>query len=284
MGTEDGRADLYASYGQMERGLAILRTTWPLLAARGNPARRTSYYHVLALGRMRQNRYRVDDSDIEHVRLSAVAAAECDEEKDLAYALFFAGWLLFLHGDLAEAQEHLERSLAMAERIGEAVLLAETLVKLIFVKLRQHDVEAVRALVPRATTAADAMAAYGCPVEARACQVWLAWQDGRPQDVLALVKEITAAGAAGTYHVAEGITPHKWVYLWPLIATQLDAGDTAAAVAAVRELLEHNQPHLPDELDSAVVAVCAAWDRGEVTACAGLLKTALALAHNLDYC
>ncbi len=280
----DGRADLYGNYGQMERGLAVLRTTWPLLAARGNPARRTSYYHVLALARMRQKRYRVDDSDIEHIRLSAAAAAECDEEKDLAYALFFVGWLLLLHGDLAEAQEYLERALAMAERIGEAVLLAESLVKLTFVKLCQHDTEAVRALVPRATAAADAMAAYGCPVEARACQVWLAWQDGRPQDVLSLVEEIATAGAGGTYHVPEGITPHKWVYLWPLIATQLDAGDTAAAVAAARELLGHTQPHLPDELDSAVVAVCAAWDRGDVTACDGLLKTALALAHNLDYC
>ena len=280
----DGRADLYVNSWQPERGLATLRTAWPLLAARGNAARRTSYYHVLAIARMMQNHNRVDDSDIENIRLSAAAAADCEEEKDLAYATFFVGWLLLVHGDLAEAEEHLERSLAMAERMGEAILLAESLVKLAFVKLRQHDIEAVRSLVPRAIAAADVMATYACPVEARACQVWLAWQDGRPQDVISLVEEITAAGAGGTYHVPDGATPHKWVYLWPLIATRLDAGDVAAAIAAGRELRDPRQPRLPDELDSALAAACDAWDRGEAAASEDVLRGALTQAHDLRYC
>jgi DNA-binding SARP family transcriptional activator/tetratricopeptide (TPR) repeat protein len=280
----DGWADLYAVCGQQERSLATLRAAGPLLAARGNPPRRTSYYHVLGLARVMRNRYRVDETDLQNIRLSAAAAAGCDEEKDLAYATFFVGWLLLMHGDLAQAQVHLERSLAMAERIGEAVLLAESLIKLTFTALRRHDTETVRTLAQRAVAAADAMAAHGCPAEARASLAWLAWRDGRPQDVITLVDEITAAGAAGTYHVPNGVTPHRWVYLFPLIATQLDAADIAAAVAAARQLLDPAQPHLPDELDSVLTQACDAWDRAELRPCEALLKTALTLAQDLRYC
>ena len=56
---------------------------------------------------------------------------------------------------------------------------------------------------------------------------------------------------------------YRWVYLFPLIAARLQAGDVAAAVAAARQILDPAQQLLPDDLMAALDAACAAWDGGE---------------------
>jgi len=280
----DGWADLEAVTGATERALATLQVVQPLVESRGTPARKTSFYHVRALARVLRNRYRVDDTDISNIQLSAAAAAESDEEKDLGYATYFTGWLLLLKGDLTAAREYLERSLALAERIGEAVLLGESLVLLTIAAIHRHDTETVRSLVHRAVVAADAMASYGLPADARACLAWLAWQDGRPQDVIKIAAQIETLDTTSAYHVTDGVTPYKWVYLWPLIAVHTDAGNVADAVAAARQLLNPEQLYLPDQLDAVVTAACDAWDRDDAAAAAGLLKDGLALAGELCYC
>jgi tetratricopeptide (TPR) repeat protein len=281
----DGRADLYALRKEHDLALATLEVARPVLEARGTPARKYSFYHVLAIGRVIGNRHRVDEVDIANIRISAAAAAQYDDDKDIGYGELFLGWMLWLHGDLAAAQEHLEKSLALAERIGEALLLSESLVKLALTALRRHDTQAVRPLAQRAVAAAGAMDSSH-RADAKACLAWLAWQDGRPHDVIRLSEELAKyaeLGAPDAYHVAAGVTAYKWIYLWPLIAARLDAGDVAAAVAAGRQLLDPAQLWLPDELDSAVVAACQAWDEGEPEASRAQLTAALTLAYELRY-
>src|ERR1700739_99558 len=128
--------------------------------------------------RVLRNRFRVDDSDIASLRRSVEAAEHTGEDKDLGYATGFLGWALWLRGDLAEAEEQLERALAMAERIGETHLRDISLLSLTLTALRRHDTEAVRTLVPRAIAAAQAAGSRIAGV--MACQAWLAWQDGHP--------------------------------------------------------------------------------------------------------
>jgi hypothetical protein len=278
----DGRADLLAISGQEDLALATLRAVQPVLEVRGSPARKCSFYHVRATARILRNRYRVDEADIEDLKLAAAAAAG-SEEKDLAYAMFFVGWGLLLHDDLTAARDYLEQSLTLAERIGEAVLVGECLVNLGITAVRRHDTEAVGSLVDRAQAAAIPTSGLGLPAEASACLVWLAWQDGRPAEVIALAARI-AAGDRTTYHVPDGRSPHDWVYLLPLIATHLDAGNVEAAVAAARRLLDPGQLHLPDPLDAALAAACTAWDHGDPVATASTLKAALIQADELRYC
>jgi ribosomal protein S12 methylthiotransferase accessory factor YcaO len=55
-----------------------------------------------------------------------------------------------MHADPEEAQEYLEKSLAMAERIGEVLLRAMSLWALTATALCRHDVEVVRSLAPQA--------------------------------------------------------------------------------------------------------------------------------------
>jgi class 3 adenylate cyclase/tetratricopeptide (TPR) repeat protein len=279
----DGRADLLALSGQEELGLATLRAVQPVLEARGSAARKASFYHVLGVARVLRNGYRVDETDLENLRLAVAAATESAEEKDLGYATYFVGWALMLYGDLTAARECLENALALGDWIGEAVLVAECMVTLGFTAVRRHDTEAVRSLVHRAQAAAEAADDVSLPVEAVAGQAWLAWQDGHPEEVIALASQIDARNRT-TYHVPDGRSPNNWVYLWPLLATHLDAGNVAAAAAAAARLLEPGQLRFPDPLDAALAAACAAWDQGDPGTTASALKAALIQARELRFC
>src|SRR4029077_13814983 len=124
----------------LEQALATLDAAPPGLDPRA-AAREQGYYVHLANERGGQNRSRVDETDLDNARRSLAAALEA-EEKDVGYATFFLARFLLLHGHLAEAQDHLEHSLAMAERIGETGLLAYSLQGLAMAALRRHDTAA----------------------------------------------------------------------------------------------------------------------------------------------
>ena len=62
---------------------------------------------------------------------------------------------------------------------------------------------------------------------AKATQAWVAWQEGRPEDVVALAGE--ALELWGTTVVSY---PWYWLCLWPLISVRLAASQGAEAVEA----------------------------------------------------
>ena len=278
----DGRAGLYTMRSEPEPALAVLETVRPVLEASGSPARRYSFYMHLAMGRIMRNGYRVDEADIATMRQGLAAAAQGDEEKDVGYATFFLGRAWWLHGDLAAAQEQMERALAMAERIGESILLGHSLLGLALTALRRHDTEAVRALAPQVMAAAADMASAEYLAGAKACLTWLAWQDQRPHDVITLSGEI-AELMAGTARLG---FYHGLVHLWPLIAVHLEAGHVAGAVAVSRQIPQYAQysQWLPSDLELTLEEACQAWDQGQPGLAGERLAAAVALARDLNYC
>jgi adenylate cyclase len=270
----DGRANLYIILYQTDAALAALEAARPVLEARGSPARRYGFHMCLALARVTGNGGRVAEADIAAMREAIAAAAEGNEEKDVGYATYFLGYLCWLRGDLDAAREHVQRSLAMAERIGESILLGQSLLGLALTEARRHDAEAVRALTARLMATAETRPEF--TAGARACQAWLAWRDRRPDDVIKLSGEVAElmAAAEGSGFYAE------LVHLWPLIAAHLDTGDVAAAVAVGRQLLQAARPPLPDDVGSAVAAAASAWDQGRPDVAGRQLTAALALAED----
>src|SRR6266581_3854590 len=273
----DGRACQYTTEHQPERTLATLAEVRPVLE-RGSPARKHSYYMHLVMARVARNRFQVDETDLADLRRGLAAAAEGDEEKDVGYATFFLGRFLVLHGDLAEAQDHLEQSLAMAERIGETILLGQSLLGLALTAVRRHDTAAVRALLPRVMAEVETMASPDYLAGAKACLAWLAWQDRHPDDVIKLSEEI-ATLMTGTPDVGIYYGP---VHLWPLVAVHLEAGHLAGAVAASRQLTDYTQ-RLPADLEAALTAASAAWDQDQPERAEASLTAALDLARDLGY-
>ena len=271
----DGRACQYTTEHQVEQALATLDAV-RLVIDRGSAVRKHGYYVHLAMARVAQNRFRVDETDLDNARRS-LAAAQDAEEKDVGYAAFFLARFLLLHGDVAEAQDHLEHSLAMAERIGETGLRAYSLLGLTMAALRRHDTAAVRALVPRVLAEVETMASPDYLAGAKACLAWLAWQDRHPDDVIKLAEEIatlkTGIPDAGLYYGP--------VHLWPLAAVHLEAGHLAEAVAATRRLREHTQ--FPAGLEAALTAASQAWDQDQPGLARDHLTAALDLARTLGY-
>ena len=273
-----GRAYLHYWRNEPDAAAAVLAQARPVVEARGTPARRQSFYMTLAVQRARQARYRIDEEMIANARTAVLAAEQGVGEHDVAFALFNLGFVLLWYGDLAEAQEQLEASLAIVNRIGDVVLQARCLCYRNVTALRRHDVDAVRSLAPEALAAAEAAGYPEYVAEAKATMAWVAWREERPQDVLVLAKEaLELWGAVVATH------PFKWPCLWPLIAVRLTAGRVADAVDASRHLLLPTQQRLPDELEALVEAAQATWDAGEGERSADKLGEALELAWRLKF-
>ena len=190
---------------------------------------------------------------------------------DLARCLLF-------HGDLDEAEERLHAAMAIANRVGEALLPMRCLSLLSLTALRRHDAVAVAALVPRALEAAEATSSPEYVAMAKATLAWLAWREGRSAEVGPRAEEALALWAKTT-----GWQPLHWIYLWPLIAVRLGTGNVSEAVDASRQLLEPSQQRLPDELEPVVIAAGAAWDSGNRELAGAKLAQAVELAHDLHF-
>jgi tetratricopeptide (TPR) repeat protein len=278
----DGRADMHVMRLDADRALAVLERARPVLEARGTPARKTSFYRFWTMQKLVRNRLRVDEEDIDSLRASVAFAERTGEDKDVGYATDFLGWALWLRGDLPAAAEELTKALTLAERIGETVLRDLALLTLALTALRRHDPDAVRALLPRAYAAArrpDGPIGAGRLAGSLAIAAWLAWQDDRPDEVIRLAAEVkkyerNMLGTGGMHH---------WVYLFPLLAVRLRAGQTEQAVSAARQIIDPSQQALPDDLTTALAAAGASWDRGDQAQAAQRLTEALALARTYTY-
>ena len=192
-----GRAQLYLHLMEPELAGAVLSAARPVLEANGSASQRHIFYRYLAWQRALERRWEIDEQVIESARLSAAAAKEAGEDADIyrekgpatAWEALFLGCYLLLHGDLDEAEEQLVGSLSLADRSGDLILRANCLANLAAVALRRHDKDAVRSLAPRAVAATEVVRFEGELGKAKACLAWLAWQDGRTEDVVMLANE-----------------------------------------------------------------------------------------------
>jgi DNA-binding SARP family transcriptional activator/tetratricopeptide (TPR) repeat protein len=269
----DGRAGLYLNLSRADEALATLASARPALEAHGSPARKFGYYHILGIARVVRNRYRVEEADLEIMRQSIAAARE-SEEKDAGYAIYLYGRFLWLRGDLDAAREQYEQALAMAERIGETNLRAWTLLGLVQVAVSRHDVDAVRALSDRALEEAETMRSPALVAAGKACLAWLAWQEGKPEEVIAQTELAPKPGQAEAWWDV-----HWWIGLLPLMAAYLRADRVPDAVEAVRQI----QQALPDELESLLRSAVTAHDNADPATARAQLASAVTLATTLGY-
>jgi class 3 adenylate cyclase len=274
----DGRAQLHYWRDEPERAAAVLDVARPVVDGRGSPLIRQKFYSGLALQRAREQRYRVDEEILANARRALAAAQQGSPEHEVAWTVFVLGFFLLWHGDLAEAEEQLEASLAIVDRIGDVVLRARCLCYLNVTALRRHDVEAVRSLAPEAMAAGKDAGYPEYVASAMATEAWLAWRDRRYEDVARLATE--ALELWGTTVVRYS---WFWLCLWPLIAVRLSTGEIDEAVAASRQLLVPPQQRLPEELESMLVSVGEAWDGGDRHGAAAKLAAAVDLAWDLRY-
>jgi hypothetical protein len=255
----------------------VLEEVRSLVEARGAPPRKTIFYRLCTVTKLLKNQLRVEDGDIANLRAAVVAADHAgeDRDKDVGYATHFLGWALWLRGDLAQAAEELSKAVRLADRIGESQLRAFALLSLTLTALRRRDTRAVRTLLSKAFKAAEESGGEASRVTVgMAAEAWLAWQDGRPDEVVRLAAKI-GEWRIGTF--GSGVL-YRWVYLFPLLAAHLAAGETAEAVAAARQIIDPSQQRLPDDLTDALSVAAQSWESDEQDETPRLLDDALVLA------
>jgi tetratricopeptide (TPR) repeat protein len=258
--------------------MAVLEAVRPVVETRGSVAQKETFYVSLVLQRCRETRYQIDDEILANARAALAAAEEVCGEHDLAWAIFMVGFCLLWRGELAEAWEKLERSLAFAERVGDVVLRARALCYLNVAALRGHDASTVRRLAPEAMAAGAAATYPEYIAAAKAALAWLSWQEERFEDVISLGEE--ALELWGTTIVSYSA---YWLCLWPMIAVRLRSGQIAEAVDASRQILAPPQQRLSDELESLLEAAGSAWDENEPQVAGEKLAEALQLAVTLGW-
>ena len=274
----DGRAMLHYWKNEPEKASTVLERARPVVESRGSGARKVAFYQNFALQLARQARYRVDNGMLKNMRAAVEVIGEGVGENEAAMAVFCLGFLLLWNGDLDEAEQHLQASMAMIDRIGDVVLRARATCYLNVTALRQHDVEGVRDRSQEALAAAEAAGYPEYVAAAKASMAWVAWKDQRFEDVIDLANE-----ALDLWRSTVVSYSWYWLCLWPLIAVHLDAGRVTEAVEASRQLVVPPQQRLPDELESLVVSAAAAWDAGQGQLAAAHLADALELAERLRY-
>jgi tetratricopeptide (TPR) repeat protein len=189
------------------------------------------------------------------------------------------GYLAFLGGHLELSREQLEQALAMAEKTGEAQLRAACMVVRPLTALRAHDIQGVREWGPVAVAACEGIGFPEWVAMAKGSLAWLAYQEGRHDDALALAAECDEL--MRTPHGPEIFV--NWVRLWPVVAVHLTAERVEPAVVAARQMLDPSQQRFENEIESLLIQACGTWDDGDPLAAREALEQALVLARELRY-
>jgi eukaryotic-like serine/threonine-protein kinase len=278
-----GRAVLYESMSQHAEQLAILEQARPVVEERGDPWRKAWLYVRAARARAALDRYRISQDVLADMEVGAKIAEELvrlDDPAATGWCFLYMGYFCVLAGELSRAREYLERALAVAEPRGYAQLKAASLVAQVIGAIRAHDVERVGQLAPAAVEVSGTIGYLDWVAMAKGALAWLAWREGRRDEVLALAAECDELMQRP--HGPEVFV--NWVRLWPVVAVHLAAGEIEPAVDASRQMLEPSQQRFEDELETLLVAACAAWDNGRPERAGLSLTDALALAEALRYC
>jgi tetratricopeptide (TPR) repeat protein len=182
------------------------------------------------------------------------------------------------HGDLDEAETHIQASLTLTERTGDVVLQSRCLTYLTVLCRKRGDVQAARGYIERSLAAATAAKMLEYIGMAKANLAWVAWRDGN-------LAEAQAQGQAALevfQQVPQGGI-FLWVALWPLIGVALAQGQATQALEHARRLLPPPQMRLPEALEQAVQQAIDTWEGGKHKKARACLKQATHLAETIGY-
>ena len=285
------KAQVAMQANDFERSDSICTSIQRLAEARGSPVIAACFYTLVSIQHIVARRYRVDADVVEEHRRAAKAAQSVEGTKwDLFHpetyrfsTMLHLGIALTWHGDLEEARQVLGEALAAVERAGTPNGRGMVLTALAIAARRQGDVALVRELVPQALAAAAAGPKSGhnwnyVSAATAALEAWVAWREQRREDVITF-----GTKALELWKSQLASYQFRCLALFPLASAYHDLGQNESAVEAARQMLEPNLAWLPEELEAAVLAACAAWDRGEPEQAGRLVGDAVTLARELRY-
>ncbi len=228
----------------------------PVVERNGTPLQRGRFFQMLALSLLTGSRYQPSE---ECVKLAARAVEQSEGASNLsevAHVRFVFGFAHLWRGNFAEATQHCEDALALAQRCGNLVLQARCLNYLAAAHRCAHQVDEARDFATRTISLATQLRMIEYVAMARANLAWVAWRDGDFNRAEELGRE-----ALRLWHGMEDPYGFDWMAIWPLVAVALEAGDLARAIEHASGLLAEGQHPLPPKLSAATRRVLEAWEK-----------------------
>lgn len=276
--------------GQVHEMTRLAEKVRPAVERYGTPLQRSKFFDSLVLMALRRDRYVVSEETLPHAHTAVIAAQESGDLGETAWAQFLLGFSHLWHGDLAEAEEHLQTALGLAERVGDVTLQSRCLTYLTVTWRKRGQVEKVRDLALRSLAAAQVGQMLEYIGMAQANLAWAARREGNlveaqemGQTALALFQQTMQAQM------------FPWIVLWPLIGVRLaqnqaasapaeaDAEADAEAVEYARGLFTSTGQPQPDALASVIETAIQSWEAGQPEKAHTCLVQAAALAEQMGY-
>ncbi len=243
--------------GQVDASTALLGRLQPIIEARGTAGQRASFFQSLAARGLRRNRNVATDEVVAHWSEALDAFTQAGDQSRIPSATFAVAFALLWRGSPERAEKPMLDALAMAERRGDASLVARCVTYLTIVYRQLGGVEQAQQFVERSFEAAARaqMPEYTALAEANAA--WIAWRGGdwdgvrrHGQAAVALWKALPAGHASA---------PFQWTARCPLIAAALQEANIDAAVEHAAMLLEPAMQRLSDPLTEPLQRAVDAW-------------------------
>jgi class 3 adenylate cyclase/tetratricopeptide (TPR) repeat protein len=244
----------------------------------GTRAQRVNLLLSVASIHFRRDRYAVSEDTLALCREALDISQEASDVGNIAWARFMLGFGLLWHGDIQEAEAHMQVALKLAQRRGDLVHQSRCLTYLTVSSRKRGQVEDVREYVARSLAVAKEAQMLDYVGTANANLAWLAWREGdlseaqeKGQSALALWEPLSLTYA------------WQWTALWPLIGVALAQDRVPEAVDHTRALLDPLQERLPDALAAVVHEAIGAWEQAQVETARNHLSQAIALAGEMGY-
>jgi tetratricopeptide (TPR) repeat protein len=267
---------LRAEMGEMD---ALLELSRPIVEPYATSRQRMRFLEGALVANLSRERYVVSEKALGYVEAQMAAAQESGDEFEIAGAHFEIGWVRLWHGDLEEAEAHLQAALAFAERTGVVEQQdmrggsVRSVTYLAVLYRKRGHVEQTQRLAKRALVAATAAQWPVYMATAQANLAWVAWRQGHDAEA-----QTQALAALDLWKQAPEVYAFQWLALWPLIALARRRNCLAEAIAYAHVLLNPQQQRLPDALVAPIEAAIQAADAGHQEALCTHLDQALGLA------
>jgi hypothetical protein len=234
----------------------------------GDPLQRNRFHYESVRQSLRRTRYRPDAAILARARLAIAGLDERATTRAHEGELWFGFGFANLWADaLPDAKAGIERSLAIAHRIGSVMLKGRCLTYLGLVHRRLgHDAEVDRINEEaREFIARSGAANYEGMLSAQ--DAWLAWRRHDSPAALGHVER-----AISTWMAKSPGYPVQWPAWWLRVALAMESADTIAAVAAVGAIVAPTQARPPDDIEDALLGLLAAHDANDNLALADVQR------------
>jgi len=159
---------------------------------RGMPIQRGKFYQMLGLSLLTGSRYVSSDETVRLLELAASTSQGSNELAEMAHIRFTAGLAHLFRGNLREAIEHYRAGLSIGERVGDLVVQARCLSYLTVAYRRSGDLNEAHQCADRTMALAGQLGMVEYVAMAKANLAWLAWREERSGDANSLGNEALA--------------------------------------------------------------------------------------------